>query len=191
MSCRSALVSAAAAAVLVLASAAATFAVASPSAVTLHISDLPAGYRLYVAKPMSNAEIATHDHMTAAEFDRHGRITGLIETFRGSSPKLPTSIFADVHSFTSPAGATWDYKRGSANDLLLTRRVNVPRVGVASIGFLESLSAGKQKFYILGMDFHRGNYNVSVGVQGLVGYVRLGQVLRYARIVDGRIQRAK
>jgi hypothetical protein len=176
---------------LALVSISVAFALASPTTITLHKPDLPPGYTLDSAKTVTNAQMAAQTHVAKAQFDRHGRIIGYEEQFRGSSLTLPTNIFANVYAYKTAAGAGWDYANTSAHDLVIAHFAHAPRFGVASTGFTQRITSGGQKIDVFGITFHRGNYDMTVGVGGLAGHVNMSDAAKYARIVDRRAQNAK
>jgi hypothetical protein len=180
-------IAAAAAALLAAASLSAALAAASPSAVALHKSDLPAGYKLYSAKTVSNAQMATNTHVPKAQFDKHGRLSGFEEEFRGTSATKPTNVFANVYAYKTSAGAAWDYSQSVKHDLTQMHRTSAPKFGDASVGMTERIKSGSQTIDLFGIDFHRGAYDVTVGVAGLAGHVHMSDAAHYAQIVDHRI----
>ena len=144
----------------------ASAAMMSPRAIALQKSDVPSGYKLFSGVSVSNAQMAAKTHVALSLFKKHGRVTGFEDEYRGNSLKKATNIFSNVYMYASPAGATWDYTESKAHDATGTTAMRTPSVGEASFGFTKRVKSGKYKIDLFGIDFRRGDYDMTVGVAG-------------------------
>jgi len=99
-------------------------------------------------------------------------------------------VAADTYAYKSPSGAQWDYAESAQHDLAQGfKRASAPRIGDASTGLALVRKSGKQSITFYLIDFRRGSYDVTVGVAGLPGQVRISDALHFALIVDHRIRK--
>ena len=126
--------------------------------------------------------MAAKTHFPKAQFDQHGRIGGYEQQFSGA-----TNVFANIYRYKTSAGALWDYTESVAHDSKTAHKIAAPHVGDATVGFTATGTSAGKKLAVYVVDFHHGNYDVTVGVIAGVGKVRLSDAVHYARILNARI----
>jgi hypothetical protein len=159
---------------------------ASVSTPALRPSDLPSGYTLK-SRTLSNAQIAKDVGIPKAQFDQHGRITGLDQLFTNLKAPAVLAVGANMFLYKTSAGATWDWQKSSAYDRAHGKAATAPAIGDRSAGFTITTKSGKVTYVSYGINFQRGVYDMSAGVEGVQGKVSMNDAAKYARIMVSRI----
>jgi len=156
-------------------------AASSAASVVLHKSEVPAGYALK-SQAYTNAGMQALTKIPKAQFDQHGRVTGLLEAFtKGSS-----AIESFASQYKSTSGAVWEYGKSVAADLKSTKITSAPKVGDRSTGYTATGTLKGVAVVEYGVDFQKGDYNMTAQVIGPKGTVSLSSAVHYAKIMAGR-----
>jgi hypothetical protein len=159
---------------------------ASVSTPALRPSDLPNGYKL-TSHTTNNAQMAKTVGISKAQFDQHGRITGLQELFSNLKAPALLEVASNVFLYKTSAGAMWDWQKSSAYDRAHGKAATAPSIGDRSAGYIVTQKSGKVTYVSIGIDFQRGVYDMTAGVVGVQGKVSMNDVARYARIMVSRV----
>lgn len=157
---------------------------ASPQTYALKASDLGRGYTVTSTKVLSNAAFAKQVGVPKAQFDQHGRITGLQVQFEQKS--TADLAFSYIYTYKTAAGAHWDWQNSTKHDLKSGKTVSAPKVGAESVALFAQQKQGTLTAVFYVVDFRQGPIDNTVGVGGLKGQVTLAQAVRDARIVAAR-----
>ena len=187
--CRSLISGVVVAGALAAGGAAVASAAASVDSVALHASDLPAGFKQTEHKAVSNADMAKVTGVSKAQFDQHGRITGLEVTFVHGTTGL-FEIASNVYQYKTAGGATWDWQKTLAHDASVAKAAPAPKIGDHSGGFAETQTngTGKKKvvYVVYGIVVQKGVYDMTAGVIAVKGKATMNDAARFARIMVSR-----
>jgi hypothetical protein len=161
-------------------------AAASPQSVVLHTSDLPKGFKVSSETTYSNAQIAKIAKLPKAQFDQHGRITGVHEVLKTTAVSGIIQMGSDAHLYKTSAGAAWDWKLSHAKTLTQAKPASAPKVGDSSAGFQLLSTSGGRTYAIYGIDLQFGVYDMTVVAAGLKGSFSMNDIARYAKIMVSR-----
>jgi hypothetical protein len=158
---------------------------ASLKTVCLGRSDLPSGFALSQAKYVSNAQMAKAVNVPAAQFKKHGRINGYEELFVKHTLKGVNSVGCAIYQYSSAAGSLWDFQHSVSQDLTRAKRTSGPKLGDASITMTTTQGSGSQKLRFFLIDFHKGKYDLSLGISGY-SRITVNDAARYANVLLSR-----
>jgi hypothetical protein len=166
-----------------------TSSTAAPKSVALRLTDLPAGFKLFKAHSVSNADMALKTRLKKKNFDMHGRITGFEEDFdRATASSGQINVSAYVYAYRSSAGAHWDYLQTLKLDLKHAKQASAPSVGNERTGMVIHVKSGKRSLTFYLIVFHRNQVDATIAVGGFTGDVSMTDAGKYAALVDTRIQ---
>lgn len=165
----------------------------SLSSLVLHLKDMPASLKATKEKGLNvtAANEATTDQTTASQINGHGFV-GSYQTVIGNTNKSHALAFeSQVINYKAASGAHWQYKKfvklsslpGSPSTL------NTAGIGDEASGILATGSNPLFTLSATGLYFRRGHYVARI-YGTYVGKLHAGDLLRLARIMDGRIKSA-
>lgn len=162
----------------------------SPTAVNLHLGDLPTGFTLDTDEMLTNAQAAKGDQLTPAQETQRGRLLSNHESFTGSNIVGLLNVDSTVVLYTSPVTARAAYDRSMKHGVKgPLKRMSLDSVGDKSSGWVYTV---KQKDisgtgYVAA--FVRGRYLMLIITSGMTGTFSADSVSKFAKIVDQRIQK--
>jgi hypothetical protein len=168
----------------------------APSNITLTLSDVGGSFIETASTSHSNAEVATTYNLSPADLKRRGRITSYETQFSEQQASGILQVDDVVAAWRTPGGAKWDFQRVVSQILNSRPRpqgvqtLSVPGLGESRRAFTFHAARQPANLMDYALIFRRGRYRAYVQVVGISGTVDDAEVLRLARIVDSRMQRA-
>lgn len=167
-----------------------------PTALVLHVKDLPSSYKGFTEQgiPIDNINEANGLRVNLATVTKYGRITGYETAIGNRDKKHPLSIQDEVSLFRSTAGAHSEYRQYSKAypPMSRSKRLNMSGIGDEGYGYFLSGAAASNlyTFSTAGVYFRRGVYDARIYILGYTT-VHPGDVLQLARTLDGRLKHAR
>lgn len=171
--------------------------VASPAALALRASDLPAGFVQTKSSLVGNAASATSDHVSLARLRHDGRIISYESAFTASRHTGFFGLLQTVVAMKTAGGARQEYgwEVAPVRESVMRHPANAHLLAFGSLGdqrfgFRTGEMHGSQRLIDYGVMFQRGSYWVLLLVFAYPGPDRSAQVKAWAGTIDRRIQSA-
>jgi hypothetical protein len=166
----------------------------SPAAFALTLTDVGDGFIQLTAAEHTNEQVARSYGLSAKELKQRGRVTSFETEFKRQSSSGLVAIDDVVASWHTRAGAQWDMKRvkksvRGAPGISDTRHVAAHGLGTARFAYTFHTARQASNLVDYAVIFQRDRYRVYLQVIGIIGTFGDADVLRLARIIDGRIRR--
>lgn len=179
----------------------------------LHLADLPPQTKEESARYWTNAQAAARDSVSAATYDRHGRIQSYTDVFarhvmNGSEPTWLLHADSEITSYRDVAGASWYYDRlssgmrkayvvgsttlgtssGTTGVHVPFQRLSVPAVGDAHVAFTADWGGDEVGYTTRVIIFRRDRYVVFLRDFGLLDQTPVREVAALGQRVDHRLK---